>query len=246
MEIRTSRWDHATAMTLAATEYDRCLTHFRRLAVEDWDKPTDCPAWSVRQLAAHMLGMAAMVTTIGELVRQQRLAARRGGGTDSLTQLQVDERDGWSPEQLVLRFAETAPRAVKSRRRAPAFIRNRKFAELQHVNGADEPWTLGYLLDVILTRDSWMHRIDISRATQTPLEVSAEHDGLLVAGVVEEWADRHGKDFDLTLTGSAGGHWTIGANGPTIAVDAIEFCRVLSGRPGTRDIDELLSTQVPF
>ena len=64
--------------------------------------------------------------------------------------------------------------------------------------------------------------------------------------MVDEWADRHGKDFTLTLTGPAGGHWEVGANGPTMTLDAIDFCRVLSGRRGTVGIDDLMSTEVPF
>ena len=31
-----------------------------------------------------------------------------------------------------------------------------------------ERWTNAYLLDVILTRDTWMHRMDIARATRRP------------------------------------------------------------------------------
>jgi hypothetical protein len=34
----------------------------------------------------------------------------------------------------------------------------------QEINGVPEPWTLGYLIDVILTRDPWMHRMDIAAA----------------------------------------------------------------------------------
>ena len=37
----------------------------------------------------------------------------------------------------------------------------------QEMNGVTEPWTLGYLIDVILTRDPWMHRMDIAAATGT-------------------------------------------------------------------------------
>jgi len=246
MEPRTSRWDHSTAMALAATEYDRCLAHLRRLTEDDWNRPTACSAWNVRQMAAHMLGMAAMVTSVREMIRQQRLAARRGGGIDSLTDLQVDERADWSAERIVERFDETGPRAVTWRRRVPRLIRNRRLPELQRVNGADETWTLGFLFDVILTRDPWMHRTDIAQATQTPLDLTSEHDGVIVAGVVEEWADRHGKDFVLTLTGPAGGRWAVGMNGPVIELDAIAFCRVLSGRRGPVELDELLSTEVPF
>lgn len=246
MEPRTSRWDHSTAMALAATEYDRCLAHFRRLTEDDWSRPTACSAWDVRQMSAHMLGMAEMVASVREMIRQQRLAARRGGGIDNLTGLQVDERADWSPAQIIERIAETGPKSVAGRRRVPRVIRNRRFPERQRVNGADEPWTLGYLFDVVLTRDPWMHRTDIAQATQTPLDLTPEHDGVIVAGVVEEWADRHGKDFDLTLTGPAGGRWTVGVNGPVIELDAIEFCRVVSGRRGPVGLDVLLSTEVPF
>jgi uncharacterized protein (TIGR03083 family) len=156
-------------MALAATEYDRCLAHLLRLDEKDWSKPTACPVWDVRQMASHMLGMAAMLTSVREMIRQQRLANRRGGGTDNLTDLQVDERADWSPAQIVQGFAETGPRAVAGRRRVPGVIRNRRFPERQRVNGTDEPWTFGFLFDVILTRDPWMHRTDIAQATQTPL-----------------------------------------------------------------------------
>lgn len=47
----------------------------------------------------------------------------------------------------------------------------------------------------------------------------------------------------LTLTGAAGGCWSFGAGGPSIELDAVEFCRVVSRRePGTG----LLDTEVPF
>jgi len=47
---------------------------------------------------------------------------------------------------------------------------------------------------VILTRDPWMHRLDLAPATDMPLHLTADHDGVIVADVVAEWADRHGKD----------------------------------------------------
>ena len=41
---------------------------------------------------------------------------------------------------------------------------------------------------VILTRDTWMHRLDIARSTGRPFEVSANHDGrLLSAPVASDW-----------------------------------------------------------
>jgi hypothetical protein len=88
-----------------------------------------------------------------------------------------------------------------------------------------------------------MHRVDLADATGRALDLTPEHDGQIVADVVQEWAERHGRPYSLTLTGPAGGSWTHGHGGPTFDMDAIEFCRVASGR-GTAE--GLLETQVPF
>jgi hypothetical protein len=122
-------------------------------------------------------------------------------------------------------------------------IRRRRLPDMQTVGGREEPWTIGYLLDVILTRDPWMHRIDIVRATGAEHVLTADHDALIVVDVVAEWKQRHGQPYALQLNGPAGGSWTSGAGGPRIELDAIEFCRVLSGRAAA---DGLLATQVPF
>ena len=70
----------------------------------------------------------------------------------------------------------------------------------------------------------------------------------VIAGVVPEWAGRHGQACRLHLTGPAGGSWTVGSDGPAVELDAIEFCRVLSGRApaGSLPDSDLLTTQVPF
>jgi hypothetical protein len=102
---------------------------------------------------------------------------------------------------------------------------------------------MGYLLDVILTRDPWMHRVDIAHATGRDMELTPDHDGRIVADVVAEWARRHGKPFTLTLTGPAGGTYVAGDNGEQITIDAVEFCRTLSGRVTGAG---LLTQEVPF
>ncbi len=148
-----------------------------------------------------------------------------------------------TPAELTSRFAERAPKAARGRRRAPGFIRRRVLPDLQPVGGRDEAWTTGYLIDIILTRDPWMHRADIIRATGRDHILTADHDGVLVADIVAEWAARHGQPFTLHLTGPAGGSWASGEGGPALQADAVEFCRVLSGRGHA---DGLLATQVPF
>ena len=245
---KTEPWRAAiprpAAMELAANEYERMVALLRRLPPEAWTARTDCPAWDVRQMAAHLLGMVEMAASLRDQRRQMRLARARGGPfLDALTGLQVDERDDMTPAQIIDRYAARSPKAVAGRRRTPGFIRNRRVPVPQVVDGREEPWTIGFLVDVILTRDPWMHRIDIARATGVDNPLTAEHDGVLVADVVAEWAARHGRAYELHLTGPAGGTWSAGTAGPAYELDAVDFCRMVSGRAPA---EGLLSTQVPF
>jgi uncharacterized protein (TIGR03083 family) len=246
MKPRTPALDRKTAMRLAATEYQRCAELLRSLDTREWGAPTACPAWDVRQMAAHMLGMVEMAASIREGGRQRRAATVNGNiDIDCLTALQVSERSSWSGPAISDRFAARAPKAVTGRRMTPGFIRRRTMIG-GVINGVEEPWTLGYLIDVILTRDPWMHRLDICTALDRTPDLRADHDGVIVADVVSEWAGRHGKDFTLHLTGPAGGTWTAGTAGPRIELDAAGFCRVIAKRAGPADLAELMSTEVPY
>ena len=232
------------AMRLAAVEYQRVVDLLRSLRVDDWAKPTACPDWDVRAMAAHMLGMAEMAASLREQRRQVRAAEMRGGVfIDALTAVQVEERAQLTPEQITSRFAAVAPKAVRGRRWAPAFIRRRTMPQRQLVAGQAEAWTIGYLIDVILTRDPWMHRIDITTATGAEHVLTADHDGILVDDLVTEWAHRHAQPFTLVLAGPAGGSWTVGDGGPHLELDVADFCRAISGR---QSADGLLATEVPF
>ncbi len=250
-ELRTrkhpleSAFDRDVAMRLAATEYDRVVVTLAPLSPEQWDAATDCPGWNVRAMAGHMLGMAQMAASIRETIRQQLVSkarAKHDGGLviDALTAMQVEQNASLSNEEVVDRLRVVGPKAVRARRGTPGFVRART-ADPQVVGGEQEWWTFGYLLDPILTRDPFMHRIDIAEATGVPMQVTAEHEGVIVDDVVREWAARHGAPYTLELTGPAGGRW--GHGGEQVTMDALEFCRALSGRaPATG----LLREQVPF
>jgi uncharacterized protein (TIGR03083 family) len=189
---RRPRIDRDTALRLAATEYDRFAVQLRALGPEEWSRPTDCPAWDVRAMAGHVLGMAEMVATVRQFVAQNVATARAGGGVDALTAHQVRREARLSPEELVDRVASVAPRAVRGRRRLSRAIGRVTMPEEEVVGDRTERWSFAYLFDVVLTRDTWMHRIDIARATGRDLLLTPEHDGVLVADVVAEWAERHG------------------------------------------------------
>ena len=244
--------DRATSMELAETEYQRVANAVDALRAEDWTRPTDCTGWDVRQLVAHIVGMAKFTSTPLEMTRQMRAAkVRRQDGqalVDAQTAVQVQEREHLGPEELRVELRDAGPRATKGRRRTPGVIRRLRLPEPQVVNGVPETWSLGYLTDVILTRDPWMHRLDLARATGRAPVLTADHDGVIVADVVREWARRHGQPCRLELTGPAGGHWDFDTGGEEIVMDAADFCRVVSGRPGPDQSrpSGLLATQVPF
>lgn len=244
--------DRTVAMRLAAEEYRRVADVVDTLDPSDWHRPTDCPDWNVRELVAHLAGMMAMAASPLETARQSRKAAREAAATgirhiDALTGLQVAERAESGPEDLRGEIRRLGPRAARGRRMTPGFVRSRRLNPVQHVAGREEWWTIGYLLDTILTRDPWMHRIDLQRATGRGVPLTAEHDGAIVADVVEEWADRHGKPFRLVLTGPAGGTWARAGAGDGAAagleLEAVDFCRTVSGRSAG---EGLLRTEVPF
>jgi hypothetical protein len=48
---------------------------------------------------------------------------------------------------------------------------------------------------------------------------------------------------DLVLTGPAGGRWSFGSGGPELELDAVEFCRLVSGRGRG---EGLFGVEVPF
>jgi hypothetical protein len=55
-----------------------------------------------------------------------------------------------------------------------------------------------------------------------------------------------GQNLSITVLPASGGTWTAGTAGPRLELDAIDFCRVISKRPGPVDLTELLSTEVPY
>jgi len=238
--------DRSLAMRLAATEYDRFTEQLRRLEPADWKAQTVCSAWDVQAMVAHVIGMAEMSASVPETVRQMRAAKKAGGlFLDALTDLQMRKHVHRTPAELVALSAKVGPKAARGRRRTPGFVRNRSMGQqpVESTGTVTEAWTMGFLTDVVLTRDTWMHRSDIALAVGRDMKLTADHDGAIVADIVAEWAQRHGQPCSLTLTGRAGGSWSWGTGGPSYELDAVEFCRILCGRaPG----EGLLATPVPF
>jgi uncharacterized protein (TIGR03083 family) len=240
---------HHEAMHLQAGELELTLASLRSLDDIAWSASTECPAWDLRAMYQHVLGACEAGASMSENIHQLRRARahrkQQGGPLEAaLSAVQVRERIDLNPIQIVERLADIAPKTVRGRKRIPALVRNH--ARLAVDGPVHETWKIGYLIDTIYLRDLWMHRVDMSRALNRPLALSADHDGRIVADIVAEWARRHGKHFVLELSGPAGGTYAHDPDLPgaeQISLDAVEFCRTLSGRaPATG----LLTTVVPF
>ncbi len=238
---------HREARGLAETAYRRFAEELATVSDEQWGLPTDCALWSVRDLAGHVVGAMRSAASVREMLRQQREIARRAKHSDQqgvaiMTALQVELTAALSTAELVEECAALVVPAAVGRARTPKLLRSLVRFPVQ-MDDLDERWALGYLVDVVLTRDAWLHRVDLCRALGRAPELTPGHDGRIVADVAAEWARRHGAAVRLTLTGPAGGVFVAGSGGPQIELDAVEFCRTVSGRTSGTG---LLAEPVPF
>ena len=240
---------HAEAMRLAEAENARLLAQLRGLTAEQWQAPTDCTGWTVRDVVVHLIASAQAQASVLEFGRQvvagRRLAAQACGRhwVDGLNEAQLRGRTGWTTATLPDRWERHCARALTARRRMPAPVRALPVLPLGTGLGVHVGWQpLRYLFDMGFTRDAWVHRIDIARAAGITPELTPGHDGRIVADIMAEWSRRHGQPYTLTLLGPAGGDFTAkgdctaegdctaGDGGDAQAVDAVEFVRIISGR----------------
>lgn len=218
----------------AEAEYDALLAMVDSFTAPDWDLPTDCTGWRVRDMVAHIAGAAEEACRLPVMLRHQSRAlhgVRRGDGAliDVLCAIQIADRTGLTDAELAADLRRWAAGAPSGRRRQPGLLRR---VALPRFAGLRPGARLAYLLDVIYVRDVWLHRVDLQRATGVDMPLSAaEHD--VVAQVVRDldlaWT---GPAFTLELTGRGSGRWTVGEGQPVALVteDAVALMRLLSGR----------------
>jgi uncharacterized protein (TIGR03083 family) len=240
------------AREVALGAYERLLGLLERLDPDDWDRPTECPGWSVADMVGHIIGAAKSAASLRETVRQQRWGSKHaadyaGNSMDATNDLQVRDHAQLTPAERIAELRRLEPRAVAGRTGLVARLTKGIRLPMPQggsvADGMPTSLTLGHLNAVILTRDVWMHAVDIARATDRTLDITAALDGRIVADVVAEWARRHGQPFVLNLSGPAGGRYRQGQGGVHLEHSALEFCRIVSGRaPG----EGLLATLILF
>ena len=224
---------HREGMGLAETEYQRFSDMLQQLQPGDWSKPTVCTDWNVKQLVAHVLGFAESNASFRIFVHGMRRGKKRAAekGYDlfvhGMNEVQVEEREHLTPAELVGRWSEVWPKALKRRKRFPPFMQPIP-VDFRPPIGKKPMGSYG--IDVVFTRDTWMHRIDVCRAVGLDPVLTPGHDGRLIEDMVAEWARVHGLAFTLHLDGPAGGTFLSGSGGDELTIDAVEWIWILSGR----------------
>ncbi|MDX1689302.1 MAG: maleylpyruvate isomerase family mycothiol-dependent enzyme [Candidatus Promineifilaceae bacterium] len=235
---------HAEAGRLAQTEYERVLALLEELEGDDWAQPTYCTEWNVREMVAHLAGAVTGSTSFAEFRRQNMqnpYVKEFEEPVDGTNKLQIEEREGKTTAELVEEFRQSGQIAVRKRQNLPWLLR-----KLRVPMGSMGLTSFEYLMDTIYPRDQWMHRYDICAATGREMEVTAAHDGRMVALVLRDIADKLRQELAdrsvaLRLTGEAGGNYLFGgAADPdcTIEMDAFTFCLRSSGRITVEEASE--------
>lgn len=244
--------DHSEAMAMATAELDRFLHLLECLDEGDWQKSTACTLWDVRQMVAHISATAAGFSSRSELRRGSSGRAQRPyrqQGLDRLSamnQVGVDDRAERTPADLIAELRECGPRSIATRRKLPGVLRGLPLP-MGLMFPFGKTWIrLGYLTELIVTRDMWVHRLDICRATGREMVLSPEHDGQMTALVMRDLASRltsklGGRSVSYELSGPAGGSWRVGRApelAATIRMDALDFHWLAAARATAEEIRE--------
>lgn len=225
----TPRAEGADLLAASLAALDRQLGE---LSDTDAGRPTDCTRWDVRAMIAHV------VASTQECGRPWSTTVRAVRGRRRYPELAL--LDARNELQTVLFPGDLAQLRIRLRAvGGPAVRRVRRFPRA--LVGVPVPFglpgvppiRLGYLVAVLGARDTWTHAVDLAQATGRP-RVAGPHDGPIIKQVIRDLDIRWtGPTVVLGLSGATGGLFLIGSGEPvaTVQADAVELCRLLSGRP---------------
>jgi len=259
---------HQEAGVMAGVEVEQFITLLETLAEDDWQKPTYCTQWNVYQMVGHQAGAYAGFASWPEFRRQWGPPPQPKQGqmvVDAVNDIQVADRAQATPAELIAELRQVGPQAIATRQRIPALIRGLRFdmggflyawqpsqmlAALRRPYGPTAvafnlndqtfrgPMRLDYITDLIYTRDTWMHRIDICLATGRALLLSDDHDGRIMELIMVDLAEQlkdvlNGQTVAYDIPGPGGGCWQIGPDqtpAATITMELPYFNLVASAR----------------
>ncbi len=210
----TPRAEGADLLAASLAALDRQLGE---LSDTDAGRPTDCTRWDVRAMIAHVV------------------ASTQECGRPWLTTVRAVRGRRRYPELALLDARNELQTVLFPDDLAQLRLRLRALVGVPVPFGLPgvPPIRLGYLVAVLGARDTWTHAVDLAQATGRP-RVAGPHDGPIIKQVIRDLDIRWtGPAVVLGLSGATGGLFLIGSGEPvaTVQADAVELCRLLSGRP---------------
>jgi uncharacterized protein (TIGR03083 family) len=222
---------------LAPEQFRSFLVELRELSPEEWDAPTDCDRWSVKDIVAHILGWAHATVSPREGAHQFRagFAYRKelGNILNGQNEVQVEERRSMSTEELIAALEHWYPKFLKFRRRAGGNV-SRVVPFAYPTIGFTN---LTYLMNTIFMRDMLAHRVDIATAVDRPLRRTMVEDRIL-EDCLKEWASLSTANATLRVTGIGAGEYRAGeGSAATITTDGTQMVRVLAKRANPSELE---------
>lgn len=238
METALATVERSTSADAYTTVMTALADTFEALSPEQWQLPTECTGWTVRDMAGHLLGAQEDLLRIRTVLRRRARGRRRHPHLsllDAANQVQVQDHAALGTTELCRQYRANIPAVSRRVRSFPALLAG--VPVQKGMAPANSALRLGYLFNVIYLRDAWMHGADLARATVS-MRAATAADGLLLAHVLRDLATEWGGGdaVELVLPGEPAAKVRLGVlqdGRPPVArleASALELCRSLSGR----------------
>jgi len=90
---------------------------FGMLGPADWSRPTDCPAWTVKDIVAHLSSLEAIGAGLAEHAADVDVSAHpHATGFNEPIERDIEARRGWEPARLVSEFRDATLKRAETLR----------------------------------------------------------------------------------------------------------------------------------
>jgi uncharacterized protein (TIGR03083 family) len=151
-----------SVVSVLADEWGAIADLVAGLDEKDWDLPTDCPGWTVRDQVSHVIGVESML--LGRPAPPAVDPASAPHARDSMGLLNeswVAPRRGRSPAEMMAELEEV----TTARRQAMEAMTDEELAKPTNSPIGEVPYAEFMLVRVM---DCWVHEQDIRRAVGRP------------------------------------------------------------------------------
>lgn len=212
--------DKHEAAEIAAFELEQVLDLLEQLDGDDWTQPTECTEWDVRAMTAHLAGGCAGWANLKDFVRQlvfNPYMKEADVPVDAINRREVEDRADKTPRQLIDELRLVGPKAVRNRKRLPGLLRRIRIP----AKPMPGKMSMAYLADVVYSRDQWMHRMDLCRATGKAWVSNPAHDRRLMDLIVLDMAETMDGKYAvlLNVTNGLNASYRFGSGEPRAEID---------------------------